>query len=68
MSVLKNLLNGNSSKFLIAVLAAVGESFQTGHFDTKSLVTGLIAAAAVYLIPNSSSAPPSSAPPASPAA
>lgn len=60
MKSLSGLFNGQSSKFLVAVLAAVGEAFQTGHFDTKSLVTGLIAAAAVYLIPNGggSSTPP----------
>lgn len=62
MSVLKDLLNGKSSKFLVAILAALGESVQTGRFDTKSLVTGLVAAAAIYLVPNSSSTPP--APPA----
>lgn len=62
MKSLSGLFNGQSSKFLVAVLAAVGEAFQSGHFDTKSLVTGLIAAAAVYLIPNGSSVPP--APPA----
>ena len=62
MSVFKDLLNGKSSKFLVAILAALAESVQSGHFDTKSLVTGLVAAAAIYLVPNSSSIPP--APPA----
>ena len=58
---LLGLVNGTSSKFLVAVLAAVGEAYQSGHFDLKSLVTGLVAAAAVYLIPNGGIPP---APPA----
>ena len=62
MSVIKDLLNGKSSKFLVAILAALGESVTTGHFDLKSLITGLVAAAAVYLVPHNSSTPP--APPA----
>ena len=43
---------GQASKFLVAVLAALGEASRTGHFDWRALVAGLIAAVAVYLVPN----------------
>lgn len=41
-----------ASKFVVAVLAALGEASRTGHFDWKTLVAGLIGAVAVYLVPN----------------
>ena len=49
---LKQFINGTASKFLVAVLAALGESARTGRFDWKSLVAGLIGAVAVFLVPN----------------
>ena len=63
----KALINGQASKFLVAVLAALGESARTGRFDWKSLVAGLIGAVAVFLVPNAQ--PPAvTPPPASPPA
>jgi hypothetical protein len=57
MKVLSGLVNGNSTKFLTAVLGAGVESLATSHFDWRTLVTGMATAAAVYLFPNKSSEP-----------
>lgn len=51
--MLRGFFSGQASKFVVAVLGALGEAARTGHFDWKSLVAGMIAAVAVYLVPNS---------------
>ena len=55
MKALANsLAGGSSTKFLTAVLGAGVESLSTSHFDWRTLVTGMVTAAAVYLFPNKS--------------
>lgn len=64
---MKQFTTGQASKFLVAVLAALGEASRTGHFDWKTLVAGMIGAVAVFLVPNASPPAAVKPPPAPPA-